>query len=278
MPPSDDDAPAPKQRKAPRELRPAVRAFLSRKDVWQFVHDYVKRRVPRTEYEQVAQDALMEATANAVWPDTGEEKVLWATLTTVTDRGIADHLEKRKRRREYEGDMPPDPTIQDEAGDYVPDEERDRDPSADPRVPVPRVEGTIMRRYLAQAVKGKPRDEETLRWMTLWADEEKTYDDVARETGLPVTTVSKRVHDFKEEYGPRYTRWRNRTLLFLLLVGAAILAYLVSRPKPDAIRPAPDFTWPPPSASSSAPVLPPPPPTFDNALPTQPDAPLKPQP
>ncbi len=270
VPPSDDDPPAPSKRKPPRELPPAVRAFLSRKDVWQFVHTYVKRRVPHAEYEQVAQDALMEATANAVWPDTDEEKVRWATLTTVTDRVIADHLTKRRRRREYEGDMPADPTVQDEAGDYVPDEEKDRDPSLDPRVPVPRVEGMIMRRYLAQAVKGKPRDEETLRWMTLWADEERTYDDIARETGLPVTTVSKRVHDFKEEYGPKYERWRNRTILIVLLLAAAVAAYFLLRPRPDAIRPAPDFTWPPPSASSAAPVLPPPPPSFDNALPTQP--------
>jgi DNA-directed RNA polymerase specialized sigma24 family protein len=260
----------------PRELPPVVRAFLSRKDVWQFVHDYVKRRVRRTEYEQVAQDALMEATANAVWPDTEEEKVLWATLTTVVDRRIADHLEKRTRRRKHEGNMPADPTIQDEAGDYVPDEEKDRDPCLDPRVPLPRVEGIIMRRYLEQAVKGKPRDEETLRWMTVWADEEQTYDDIARETGLPVTTVSKRVHDFKEEYGPKYQRWRNRTLLFLLLLAAAIAAYFLLRPKADEIRPSPDFPWPPPSASSSAPVLPPPPPSFDNALPTEP--PERPQP
>lgn len=270
MPPSDDDAPPPKKRKPRRELRPAVHAFLSRKEVWQFVHDYVKRRVPANEYEQVAQDALMEATENAAWPDTDEEKVLWAALTTIVDRSIADHLEKRRRRRKSEGDMPPDPTMQDEAGDYVPDEEKDRDPSADPRVPLPRVEGMLMRRYLQQAVKGKPRDEETLRWMTVWADEDQTYDDIARETGLPVTTVSKRVHDFKEEYRPRYERWRNRTAVFLLLLAAAIACYFLLRPRPESIRPAPDFPWPPPSASSSAPVPPPPPPTFDNALPTQP--------
>ena len=202
-----------------------------------------------------------------------------ATLTTVTDRAIADHLALRTRRRKYEGDMPAAPTRQDEAGEHVPDEEADRDASHDPRRTDTRVEGLLLRQYLAQAVKGRPRDEETYAWMVAWLDEETTYEAISEETGIPLGTVHSRIDVFKELYFPRYRRWRNRALVFVILaigVVVAIVVALLRRPRPDDIRPARDFVFPPPSASSAAPVLPAPPPTFDNALPTQPPGPLKP--
>jgi hypothetical protein len=115
--------------------------------------------------------------------------------------------------------------------------------------------------------------------MVAWLDEEATYEAISRETGIPIGTVHSRIDAFKEQYFPRYRRWRNGMFLLVLLVVGVVVAVVIARlrhPRPDEIRPAPEFVAPPPSASSSAPRAPAPPPTFDNALPTQPQGPLKP--
>ena len=240
--------------------------------------------------EQVAQDALLQAVEDVVWPESDEEGVLWATLRTVTDRAIADYLAGRKRRRKHEGAMPDDPTVQDEAGDQVPDEEADADPAHDPRVPDAKVEGLVLRRYLESAVRGNARDEETYGWLVAWSDEEQTFDDIARRSNLSVNTVYSRVHDFKATYLPRFRRWRNGMLLVLLLVALVAIALAAAWLAPrgmrsDDIQPDPDTARPPPSASGSGtPVLvqppdPEPPERFNQAAPTDagPFEPLKPR-
>ena len=276
----DDDDPPESPKREARPLRPWVRAFLSRKDVAKWVFAHAKSKVRAADHEQVAQDALEEAVERAVWPASDEEGVAWATLRTITDRTIADYHEKRTTRRKYEGKMPEAPTREDEAGERVPDEEADLDPSHDPRAEEARIEGLLIRRFLASAVRGKARDEETYGWMIAWSDEEKSYDEIARDAGVPRNTVYSRVHDFKERYLPEYRRWRNRVLVFVILgaiATAVVVALLVSRSRHarfEEIRPAPDVPRLAPSASGSAePPLPAPPATFDNALPTNPPGP-----
>jgi hypothetical protein len=95
--------------------------------------------------------------------------------------------------------------------------------------------------------------------------------------------VHSRVHDFKETYLPRYQRWRNSTILLLLLLGAIVIGVLVAwrmtrphHPRVEAISPAPDVPLLVPTSSDSGePVQPPPAPSapFNNALPTNPKAP-----
>jgi DNA-directed RNA polymerase specialized sigma24 family protein len=272
----DDDAPPPPP------LRPAVRAFLSRKDVSRWVFRRMKQKLPRDDGEQVAQDALQECVEKVRWPASDEPGVLWAVLKTVCRRRIADHLEQRRLRKQYEGPMPGPRLRQDEAGEYVPDEEASADPSHDPRVVDARVEGLLLRRYLEGAVASDPRDEETYGWLLAWSDEELTYPQIAELAGVSPDDVAKRVQRFKEKYVPRYERWRNRTFLPLLLLGALLLAVVIVvlvlfglRRKTERIERTDDFRLvPPPSASASgsgAPPEPAPPPTFDNAQPTNPD-------
>lgn len=74
MPPEDDDPPGPPKRRPPPPLRPEVRAFLSRKDVSQWVHDRVRKKVSKRHAQEVAQDVLTEAASYVVWPDSDEEK------------------------------------------------------------------------------------------------------------------------------------------------------------------------------------------------------------
>jgi DNA-directed RNA polymerase specialized sigma24 family protein len=272
----DDDAPPPPP------LRPAVHAFLSRKDVNRWVFRRMKQKLPPDDGEQVAQDALQECVEKVRWPDSDEPGVLWSVLKTVCRRRIADHLEKRRLRKKYEGPMPGPRLRQDEAGEYVPDEEASADPSHDPEAFDGRVEGLLLRRYLEGAVATDPRDEETYGWMLAWSDDELTYPQIAALAGVSPDDVAKRVQRFKEKYVPRYERWRNRTLLPLLLLGVVILVVvlvvlgmLARGKKTGRIDRADDFRLvTPPSASASgsgAPREPGPPPMFDNAQPTNPD-------
>ena len=278
----DDDPPPPSSPPPPPPLRPAVRAFLSRKDVSGWVFRRMKQKLPRDDGEQVAQDALQECVEKVRWPASDEPGVLWAVLKTVCRRRIADHLEQRKLRKEYEGPMPGPRLRQDEAGEYVPDEEASADPSRDPEAFDGRLEGLLFRRYIEGAVAGDARDEETYGWLLAWSDDELTYPQIAELAGVSADDVAKRVQRFKEKYAPRYERWRNRTLLPLLLLGAVIVVVAIVlavlfglRRRGERIDPAGDFRLvapPPASASGSgAPVEPGPPPTFDNAQPTQPE-------
>ncbi|MGD0530052.1 MAG: hypothetical protein ABSE49_33260 [Polyangiaceae bacterium] len=280
MPLDDDDPPPPSSPPPPPPLRPAVRAFLSRKDVSAWVFRRTKRRLPPDDSEQVAQDALQECIEKVRWPDSDEPGVLWAVVKTVCQRRIADHLEQRKLRKEYEGRMPGPPLRQDEAGEYVPDEEASADPSHDPEVVDGRFEGLLFHRYIESAIANDPRDEETYGWMLVWSDGELTYAQIAALAGVSAEHVKKRVLRFKEKYYARYERWRNRTFLPLLLLGTvivvvAIVAFLMLRKKPEPIRGTDDFHLVPPASASASgsvlPVEPAPPPTLDNAQPTQPD-------
>jgi len=175
--------------------------------------------------------------------------------------------------------MPGPPLRQDESGEYVPDEEASAEASHDPEAVDGRVEGLLFRRYLESVVAGDPRDEETYGWLLAWSDDELTYPQIAALAGVSPDHVAKRMQRFKEKYAPRYERWRNRTLLPLLLLGAVllvvVLVVLALRTKTKRIDRADDFRLvTPPSASASgsgAPPEPGPPPTFDNAQPTNPD-------
>jgi DNA-directed RNA polymerase specialized sigma24 family protein len=275
-PPSGEE-PAP----PPRPLRPKVGDFLARPEVMRWVHKRVRAKLPEQDCEQEAQSVLQELVEKTKWPDSDEPKVLWAVVKTVCRCCIADYLEKRKTRRQYEGETPGPRKIQDEAGDYVVDEENTADPSHDPRAVEQRTEGLLLRTYLEQAVKEDARDEEVYGWMVAWSDDELTYPQIAELAGLSEDDVYKRVQRFKEKYLPRYRRWRNGMFL-LLLLGAVVvclawwvLQQMPHRPKVEDIRPSPDVPQLAPSGSATGEPVEPPPapePSFNNAWPTNPDA------
>jgi len=254
-------------------MRAAWRRFLSRKDVYAWVHSHVAAKVDAYNAPEVAGDALTEAIRTTALPDSDEEGVLWAWLRTIVDRGIADFHEKRATRKKYEGDMPRVPVKVDEAGEPVDstydDDVEDRDPSHDPRAPDRRVEGFLLRLYLKQAVKGNARDEETLSWIIQWTDEGKGYQEIADAAGVSRAKVEARVHRFKHKYLARYEKWRDRAIVLVVLLGAVLLlvllAWLLDRPKAieqPTREPAP---VPADAATVLAPL-----PDFDNAWPTQP--------
>lgn len=279
----DKDPPLPGEPAPRRVTREVLHAFLARPDVVKWTHEHVATLVPQDEGEQVAQQALVGALKAEGPPEHDDpevqDKLLWASLRTIADRQVADFHEKRRTRKKYEGEMPSAPVRRDEAGEPIEGDDdavADIDPSHDPRAEDRRLEGVLLKQYLARAVAGNPRDEQTLSWVLAWSDEDKSYQVIAKQAGVAPAVVHSRVFEFRKKYLPRYKRFRDRAILviLLLLFAAGLLIYLLRPPKPHDIVPARDFSWPPPP-SASASAGPAPVRSFDNALPRPPRQDLK---
>jgi hypothetical protein len=101
-------------------------------------------------------------------------------------------------------------------------------------------------------------------------------EDIAREHGIGVSALKKRIERLKDKYEKRYRQWRKRFMVMLMLFGGAavialaILVWWLLQPRaPTAIPIAPEPT---PSASAAPVVLPP---IEDNKNIAEPPAPLK---
>ena len=106
----DDDDPPESPKRAPRPLRPWVRASLSRRDVTKWVFAHAKSKVRAGDHEQVAQDALGEAVERAVWPESDDaapqRRIRTACTTTsaalTSEEGptaLASDVPRRRRGR-----------------------------------------------------------------------------------------------------------------------------------------------------------------------------------
>jgi DNA-directed RNA polymerase specialized sigma24 family protein len=248
--------------KPPKDDRPplapeVIRAFLSSKETILWVNAHVKACVPEQAWEQVAQDALLEALTSEWVPC--EEAALRSWLRTITDRVIADFLEKEKSQGRFKGQMPVTPVRTDEAGlpidDPYDDSVADIDPSVDPRQQTLKVQGFLARRYLDEQTANNPRERLTLEIMLEHFEEDKTYEQIASERELSIDAVNKRVARFESKYADRYEKYRNGVVMLMLLGGAAVVvvAYVVyalffRAPKLEPIGPEP----PPPAPSASA--------------------------
>ncbi len=241
--------------KPPKDDRPplapeVIRAFLSSKETMRWVNAHVKACVPEHAWEQVAQDALLEALTSEWVPS--EEAALKSWLRTITDRVVADFLEKKKTRSEHEGAMPTAAVRTDEAGlpvdDPYDDSVADIDESVDPRQQTMRVQGFLIRGFLAEQTANDARERETFEIMLEHFEQDKTYEQIAQERELSIDAVNKRVARFENKYADKYEKYRN-SVFMLMALGAAVVilaATLVwgiarSGPKvePSAIEPPP---------------------------------------
>jgi DNA-directed RNA polymerase specialized sigma24 family protein len=284
-PRGDSDIPKRDEAAPMAPTRKEVHAFVALKATRAWVKRRVASRVKRRDTDEVADEAIERCLKSA--GSAKDASALRAWVQTITDRTIADHLDKLRVRADHEGPMPVAPVARDEAGEPIPEGDPeatfeadlnavDIDASVDPRVHDKHAEGLWFLHFLRAEVKGNPADEQTLEWMVTWAEGDKSYDDIARENNLRPGTVYQRVHAFKEKYVPRWEKHRNRTV-FVLLLGAAVLALVAwwlwptAAPKVEPIAPEPIVV---PSASASATPLPPEDDgIFRPALPTQPDKP-----
>jgi DNA-directed RNA polymerase specialized sigma24 family protein len=207
----------------------------------------------------VSQDALLEALESPWRPS--EEAALKSWLRTITDRVIADFLTQKATRSEYEGKMPAAAVRTDEAGlpvdDPYADDIADLDASVDPRKPSLHTQGFLVRRHLTEVTAKDEGDLETFEIMCEHYDEEKSYEEIARERNIPVGTLRSRVHRFDDKYRDGCEQYRNRMLPLLWLGGAAVVAVVIAvaafvwgiashGPKVE-----PTSTEPPPSAPTA---------------------------
>jgi DNA-directed RNA polymerase specialized sigma24 family protein len=287
----DDDKPPRPKKGAPLSPMVAfVHAYVARKETMDWIQRRVASKVDTQLVEQLSQDACLECIESAASLESEEAAPRW--VMTITDRVVADHHTKRAGRKPHEGRMPRQVLARDEAGIPIKPDSAQADPNApdgdtrlgadDPERETPRREGFLMQRFLREAVKGNARDEETLAWMEEWAEGDKSYDQIAREHDVSANAVHKRVQAFKEEYFPKYRRWRNGMILFLILAGAIV--YVIFRALGHAAEPVPapihaDPSPAPPASATAGdaglPTLAPPPDDgiFRPSLPTGPKAP-----
>ncbi len=249
------DPPKPPKDDPPPLAREVIAAFLSSKETMRWVNAHVKACTPAQACEQVAQDALLEALQSKWNPS--EEAALRSWLRTITDRVIADFLTQRATRAEYEGEMPSAAVRTDEAGlpvdDPYDDSVADIDASVDPRQQTLKVQGFLIRGFLADQTENDARERETFEIMLEHVEEDKTYEQIAQERKLSIDAVNKRVARFENKYADKYEKYRNGVFMLMALgaavvILAATIVWGIARSGPKVV---PSVAEPPPSAPTA---------------------------
>jgi DNA-directed RNA polymerase specialized sigma24 family protein len=220
-----------------------VRAFLSSDETRRFVRSIVAPKVPPREVEDVMHDILAEATRSAERAPPSREAALRAWTASIARRGIAQATQRRKRRRKVEGPMAAEAPDTDAANPHVGAVHEPVDLSQEPHFAETAFD------WLQREVARDPFDRETLEIQVERQRDGKTYQQIADERGVPLTSLSGRIFQFKTKYGPRYRARKRRGLYaFLITATAVVLAILlwyaqhqperVAHPPPPPPRPA----------------------------------------
>lgn len=166
------------------------RQLLGSAEIHRMLRDYVRRRVPESDVDDVVQTVLVEALASDRAPEEKGEFRKW--LTGVARHKIADHHRRSGRERPAE----------------LPDIET---------APAP-IEEHELARWAEDQAKASKDGDATLRWMAREGEGDK-LEHIAAEEMLPAATVRQRVS--------RMRRWMKERWLAELAAAAAVLALLV---------------------------------------------------
>lgn len=212
---------------SPRATREQLQAFLALPATLRRAAGIVGKRVPGQDVGDFVGQAVQDALRATRMP-TVDGMQPW--FDACCRKAVARHYRRRERRKKYEGAMPVAPEARDEAGQPVEDPGDavvDIDPSVDPEDVDLRAEGMLFRRWMKSAVADDAHDRQTYAAMEAWADADEdagaTYATVAAAHGMTDAAFKKRVQRLREKYAPRYERWRNRTIVLLLLGGVALV-------------------------------------------------------
>jgi AraC-like DNA-binding protein len=245
----------------------ALHAFLSLPATRERAAGIVGKRVPPQEVSILVSEAISDALGASRRPAQDRVK---AWFDVICRKVVARYHRKRAKQKLREGPMPVASQPRDEAGLPIPDAGNafvDIDASFDPEADDFRAEGILLTRWMRSAVAGDPQDRETFAMMEEWVrsqeedEQEKTYEDIAREHEISVSALYKRIERLKTKYEKRYRQWRKRFMVMLMLLGGtlvivlAIVVWWLLQPRaPTALPIAPE---PVPSASATPVVLPP---------------------
>jgi DNA-directed RNA polymerase specialized sigma24 family protein len=283
----DDDLVDPTDEGEPVALE-ALRRFLNTAASYDRARRIVRRKVPGQDVDDVVGDAVTDAMGAKRLPSATR---MQAWVDRVCRRAIARYFRKKNSRARFQGLMPVAPVRVDEAGlpidDPYDDSITDIDSSVDPTHETPHARSFLFRRFMLEQTANDPDERATFEIMCEHFDDEKTYEQIARERRIPVGTLNSRLSRLQSKYGDRYVQYRNRMLPLLWLggvLGAAVVVVvavivwtLLHRgPKIEPIGPEPPR--PAPSASAYDPrldIAEPPAPSV-RTLPPGPKGPLKP--
>jgi DNA-directed RNA polymerase specialized sigma24 family protein len=222
----------------------ALRAFLATADVLDHVRAVVVRRLggaPAAIVDDLVQDAHVAAMSARVPPRTIATARGW--VATVTARVVVNHFRDHAADRQWL-DREADVEVQADAA---------AEPFAEP---------WLVATWLAQAVAGDARDEETFEMLVYKAQTGHTHEDVARAHGISPGALKARIHDFKTKYEPRWRRHRDRTVVlwlaaFAIAAASVGIAWWLARPSPPPSAPhTPTPTFMPQTHATATPEEP----------------------
>jgi len=239
-----------------------LRAFLGRRDVQARIRAIVDARVspgaPDDVRQEIVQQTNLAVLTSRSRPRSMDTAPGW--LSTVTVRAVAAHFRAEARHRRWQQ---PDVEIEE-----IPDEPADVNDA-----------GWLIAPWLASAVAGDERDQETYELLVYKARTGRSSAQVAADHGMSESSFHTRLWRFKKRYLPRHRR-RERTMLLLFLflgaAAAAIVAWAVWRSRqtgtigPDPSVPVPRIA---PSVAPSVTAAPDTP--FEPAAPTRRPPPQK---
>jgi DNA-directed RNA polymerase specialized sigma24 family protein len=232
-----------------------LRAFLAHPDVQKRIRGIVAARVradaPEALRDDLAQQANLDVLTSKSRPRSMDTASGW--LAMVTTHSIARHMRAEGSRARWL-----------ETGVDFHDDE------GPPGTAVAASSGRddwLLSRWLAHAVAGDPRDQETFELIAYKAASSKSYEQVALEHATNESALRKRIARFQSKYRPRYRR-RRVNIALALVTGAltlALLGWLFWRPTPEVAKPPPRTPLPPstvaPPPGPPAPIAPAPTPS-----------------
>jgi DNA-directed RNA polymerase specialized sigma24 family protein len=267
--PTDDDEPV---------TLDALRRFLNTADSYARARRIVRRKVTGQDVDDVVGSAITDAMRAKRLPS---KPRMQAWVDRVCRRAIARYFRKKISQARFQGRMENAPVRTDEAGlpidDPYDDAIVDIDPSIDPTADTPQRRGWLFRRFLDEQTKDDPAERSTFELMCEHLDDDKTYEEIARERKIPVGTLNSRVNRLSTKYADKFEKYRNSVFMLAALGAAIVIAITaivwgISRhgpkyepPSSDPPPPAPTVWFVPhpdkvaPPAPSLLPVPPPPP-------------------
>lgn len=193
-------------------------------EIRRMLNDFVKRRVPDADVDDVVQTVLVEALASDRVPTDKVELRKW--LTGVARHKIADLHRKGARERPAE----------------IPDIET---------APPPVEEHELVRWAEEQAKQGGKEGGATLRWMAREGEGDK-LEHIAAEEKLPAATVRQRVSRMRRFMKERWLAEIAAAALVVTLLGFALWRFVLA-PRPDIAKETPEESPPPKKGPPIAP-------------------------